>query len=177
MEEPEERLTQESVDPDPALSALMARGAEYGNWWHELMQQLDWNDPSLRQKQFQQALHGCPDPVRGKEEWDLFQRSELVSRLMEADLVYHPEMPLLVFYEDHACLEGFMDLAVRFTGEGHWWVIDWKTDRVDSVGRAELVERYGAQIEAYMEALKKVTREPVEGFVYSTRLGALLPVR
>ncbi|MCP4663159.1 MAG: ATP-dependent deoxyribonuclease subunit A, partial [bacterium] len=69
----------------------------------------------------------------------------------------HREAPLVLKLDDETVVEGTIDLLFR--EDGAWVVVDFKTDaELESVG-----ERYRQQLEWYLFAVERLTKEPASG--------------
>lgn len=99
------------------------------------------------------------DAVRALER---FRASRLWSEIAVAEVV-HTEVPLGRFQQTDAgpeIVRGVIDLVYRL--DGHWKIVDYKTDAVTTSLEAEqLVRRYRGQIDAYASHWEDVTGEPV----------------
>lgn len=75
--------------------------------------------------------------------------------------------------EDLTLIQGIID--VFWMEEDEIVLLDYKTDRVERA--KELVDRYGAQLNLYAEALERIYHKKVkEKLLYSFRLGEVIPV-
>ena len=63
------------------------------------------------------------------------------------------------------------DLAVLDQDTQSWWIVDWKTNRIDSRQAAWLKEIYEPQLSAYRAALSAITNSPVRAAIFSTVTG------
>ena len=163
------------VLPEPCFPEVSAQfagkdGVDYGNWWHGVMEHAPWEEGKAAwgvyfTEQFQQ----CPQIERGKMELAQFMSSDAAHLLDQFRAGIRTEVPFL--FQQAACAyDGFIDLIAYQAAQGAWVVIDWKTDQVDRTVD-ELVARYAQQILAYIDAMKTVFKQPVTGYLYSTRLG------
>jgi ATP-dependent exoDNAse (exonuclease V) beta subunit len=140
----------------------------YGIWWHETMETLPWPQPrDSWERHLEAALKSAPQPERARKECEILRESELAQWLATPGLIVHRELPFLA-PETGRCVEGVIDLAVYSPADGRWHVIDWKTNRATS---GELVEIYRGQIEAYVDAVRKLLGATVEGGLYLTATG------
>jgi ATP-dependent exoDNAse (exonuclease V) beta subunit len=85
--------------------------------------------------------------------------------------IYHAEMPFLWRMNDSECVEGIIDLAIYDRQANTWWIIDWKTNRVESTKADWLKEHYEPQLAAYRAALRAITNASVRAAIYSTMTG------
>ena len=119
----------------------------------------------------------CLDPLRGKQEIDLFFKSDLVERLVASEYKIRSEVPLLWGSNDDIIYEGLIDLAVYDRGLEQWMIIDWKTHRPSKQNlAANLREQYHPQINAYTNSLREIYGHPVKGYLYATALGQLIEI-
>ncbi|PWU08257.1 MAG: hypothetical protein C5B47_05000 [Verrucomicrobia bacterium] len=146
-------------------------GREYGIWWHQCLEAYPFSGSQWAL--LENMLQKCPDPERGRREWELFAQSILKARLESGNYLLHAEMPIF-FRENEAIVEGVMDLAARHRTENNWLLIDWKTDRISEP--FELLRRYGPQLEAYAHGLRRLTTEKVEAGIYAVSLGEWIPL-
>jgi ATP-dependent exoDNAse (exonuclease V) beta subunit len=166
-------------DPDPEErllsftdSAPGTRDAvEYGLWWHELMESLDWPDPAAWQKSFAGRLRASPDPARAEAEWHLFRRSEIAGALSAPSHVVMSEVPFLMASNPGKCIEGVADVVAAPRCGGNWIVVDWKTNRITAEGIPGALASYKPQLAAYAEALAAQSGGNVDAFVYFTATG------
>lgn len=166
-EDPEIRREREPEWPQPAEENP---GILYGTWWHETVELIPWKkERSAWNAIFHQRHFSCPQPERGLREWDLLLQSPIPRRLQAKGTVVHSELPFLLPRSSAECLEGIIDLAAYETAGESWLILDWKTDAVTRA--ADLKSHYGPQIQAYLDAIAAITKLPVAGLLYSTRLG------
>jgi ATP-dependent helicase/nuclease subunit A len=167
-EEPEARL-----DREPEWTGAGAEAArQYGIWWHEFMQALDWQKPAGAWEEiFRDRLDFCPNRERARREWDLLKASDLARILADPAAVVQQEMPILWKRGARDCVEGLIDAAVLQDGGRRWLVIDWKTNEIAADGMEALAAHYAPQLNAYAESLRNLTGLPVTSAVYSTAVG------
>jgi ATP-dependent helicase/nuclease subunit A len=170
--EPERRL-----DADPEWDEnFNAAAREYGTWWHETVERMAWHlERSTWEEIFKARLPLCAQQERAKRDWKLFLASALPARLSQAEQIVQAEMPFLVQQDERTCLEGVIDLALFDKAQQRWTVIDWKTNEVTAATVDSLREIYAPQVQAYAQALQKITGHPAECGVYSTAVGVWLP--
>ena len=164
----------EFPEEQPVPTAAVA----YGNWWHDLMEDTPWAAGCDAWAKFWETRLGAAlEPGRARAEIAQLLRSPLAARLATPGLEFAVELPFLWAEPDSArAFDGCVDLAAWGPKNSRWLVIDWKTDRVDGDGAAELRRRYGPQIEIYARALAAMTDAPVEAYLYGTRAGVLVKV-
>ena len=79
--------------------------------------------------------------------------------------------------DEQKCLEGLIDVALYRPDEKKWFVLDWKTNRVERDGLESLRLEYRPQIAAYWKAVTEMTKRPVSAGIYSTATGELIVYR
>jgi hypothetical protein len=72
------------------------------------------------------------------------------------------------------CLEGIIDLVLFHPAEKKWFVLDWKTNRIERAEINKLLAYYRPQIAAYWKAVTEMTNQAVGAGIYSTATGELL---
>jgi len=80
-------------------------------------------------------------------------------------------MPLFWRMHERGCLEGIVDLALFQPAERSWFILDWKTNRVERHEVDKLRASYRPQVAAYWKAVAEMTRQPVSAAIYSTATG------
>lgn len=162
--------------PEPTAPSLSPDypGKIYGTWWHGLVEDLDWSGgPAVWQPLFDKTLSRSPDPARSTAEWALFVEAvKQFGNSWTKGASYHAEMPFLWRMNDSECVEGIIDLAVYDENARSWWIVDWKTNRIDSQRIEWLKEHYEPQLAAYRAALLAITKSTVRAAIYSTTTGA-----
>src|SRR5437773_11901843 len=83
-------------------------------------------------------------------------------------------MRLFWLIDEHKCLEGIIDLALFEADAEKWFILDWKTNRLqpDEIDKLRLF--YRPQIAAYWKAVAEMTKQPVSAGIYSTATGQLI---
>jgi ATP-dependent exoDNAse (exonuclease V) beta subunit len=161
--------------PEPTLPSLTADypGKAYGIWWHGVLEELNWKtNPTSWQQNFESALPRSPDPDRSIIEWPLFVDAAKTRNEWRRDCtVLRAEMPFLWRLNDSECIEGVIDLAVYDSTAKSWWIVDWKTNRIEPRQASWLKTIYEPQLAAYRAALRAITNAPVQAAIYSTVLG------
>ena len=158
---------------------------QYGLWWHQLVQELDWRGTVDSWKRvFDKQKDISPDPARSEREWKLLlahvSGGESFRRAFSEKDIPHSEMSF--FWspsrtgpnQSGKCLEGVIDLAFFARNNGKCLILDWKTDRVPPDNTETLHARYRPQLAAYWKALSEITTREVEAAIYSTAAGALV---
>jgi ATP-dependent exoDNAse (exonuclease V) beta subunit len=83
-------------------------------------------------------------------------------------------MPFFLRMDEQKCLEGLIDVALFQPDEKKWFVLDWKTNRVERDELESLRAEYRPQIAAYWKAVTEMTKRPVSAGIYSTATGELI---
>jgi len=83
-------------------------------------------------------------------------------------------MPFFWRIDTTQCLEGIVDLALFEPTKKKWFILDWKTNRVerDKIDRLRL--RCRPQLAAYRKVISEITGDDVTAAVYSTANGEFL---
>jgi ATP-dependent exoDNAse (exonuclease V) beta subunit len=175
------RPTEEWIEIEPELRPprISNPATRYGLWWHDFAEQIDWRaEPNRWSETFEQKLAMSPAVGRSKREWQLLQRhiesvDGLGRDLRKAKLI-RPEMPFFWRVKPNVCLEGIIDLALFEDDESKWFILDWKTNRIDRNQTDKLRISYRPQIAAYWRAIAEMTGQPVGAAIYSSSTGQLL---
>jgi ATP-dependent helicase/nuclease subunit A len=183
---PEEELSEtpsaeQWSETEPELRPLRIDNpaTRYGIWWHDFAEQIPWwSDRKKWNETFECILAASPDLARSKREWQLLQTQiELTEglgrHLRDANLV-RQEMPFFWRIDEHKCLEGIIDLALFEADAKKWFILDWKTNRLEPAQTDKLRLSYRTQIAAYWKAIAEMTKLPVSAGIYSTSTGQLL---
>jgi ATP-dependent exoDNAse (exonuclease V) beta subunit len=183
---PEEELsetpsTEQWIEIEPELRPprIDNPATRYGVWWHDFAEQIPWwSEPKKWNEAFEHNLAASPDLARSKREWQLLQRQielaeGLGSPLRDANLV-RQEMPFFWRIDEHKCLEGIIDLALFEADAQKWFILDWKTNRIEPDQIDKLRVYYRPQIAAYWTAVAEMTKRPTSAGIYSTSTGQLL---
>jgi ATP-dependent exoDNAse (exonuclease V) beta subunit len=83
-------------------------------------------------------------------------------------------MPFFWRMDEQKCLEGLIDVALFQPDEKKWFILDWKTNRVERDELESLRVEYRPQIAAYWKAVTEMTKRPVSAGIYSTATGELI---
>jgi ATP-dependent exoDNAse (exonuclease V) beta subunit len=146
----------------------------YGIWWHDFIQKVAWkSQPEAWQATFEADLVDSPDPARSRREWKLLTKYASDHPDFLAGHI-HVEMPLFWRIDDERCLEGLIDVAICEPDKNKWFVLDWKTNRVDQDELEDLRVAYRPQLAAYWKAVAEITKRPVSAGIYSTATGELI---
>ncbi|HEY3902044.1 MAG TPA: UvrD-helicase domain-containing protein [Chthoniobacter sp.] len=155
-------------------------GKLYGTWWHGFVENLNWDGtPEQWDEGFQEHVGTSPNAGRSQQEWkalrkELTKDSVLGRLLTTPGVVAHAEMPFLWAMDQRECFDGIIDLALLHP-EGHWVILDWKTNRVPGGGLEALREHYLPQLSAYWKAATEMLHAPVTAGLYSTTEGQWIP--
>jgi ATP-dependent exoDNAse (exonuclease V) beta subunit len=166
-----------AVERIPASASPAIR---YGIWWHELVQQIPWDrDAAVWDEIFEANRTSSPDTSRSAKEWRLLREhvskiADFASQLANRTPLVHAEMPFFWRMDEERCLEGIVDLALFEPTKKKWFILDWKTNRVerDKINRLRL--RYRPQLAAYRKVIGEMTGNDVTAAVYSTANGEFL---
>lgn len=174
--EAEARAERELDAPETERSAGAEAAREYGIWWHDSIERIDWDEPAEKQRaDWNQALASCPQRERGQREVELLLKASITERLRQPGLIRRREIPILWRRDEKECVEGIIDLAVWDERQRRWLIADWKTNLVAQNIEEHLRSIYTPQLRAYAEALHEISGAPVEAGVYSTCAGLWIP--
>ena len=176
-EQPGETLeTEEWIETEPELRPPRVENpaTRYGLWWHEFAQKIQWrSDPAMWDAVFETNLANSPDPARSKREWKLLKKYASEHPEFFAGTVF-AEMPFFWRMYEQKCLEGLIDLALFRPDEKEWFILDWKTNRIEPNEIDKLRADYRPQIAAYWKAVTEMTKQQVGGGIFSTATGQLI---
>ena len=162
------------IEPELRPTRIDNPATRYGLWWHHFAQEIPWESKTdAWQAAFDKSVVLSPEPARSRREWKLL--SQFVSE--------HPdflggnvfvEMPFFWRIDEERCLEGIIDLALFRPGEKDWFILDWKTNRIQPDKIEKLRGDYRPQIAAYWKAVAEMTKRSVSGGIFSTATGQLI---
>ena len=109
-------------------------------------------------------------PERGSAELEQFFASKVAQVLADPAWCVRTEVPMFWPEGQERVYDGTIDLAACHR-DGHWLVVDWKTDLIPARGLPGLIDVYGPQLACYQQALGTLFGQPVEARLYSTRRG------
>lgn len=162
------------VEPDLRTPRAGNPATRYGIWWHEFAQKIPWHSQRDDwQAAFETNLSDSPEPARSKREWKLLTKYAAEHAGIFAGNIF-AEMPFFWRMGKQKCLEGLIDVAVFQPDEKKWFVLDWKTNRVERDELENLRVRYRPQIAAYWKSVTEMTKQPVSAGIYSTATGELI---
>jgi ATP-dependent helicase/nuclease subunit A len=166
-----------AVERIPASASPAIR---YGVWWHELVQQIPWDrDAAAWDEIFEANRTSSPDASRSAKEWRLLREhvskvADFASQLANRTPIIHAEMPFFWRMNATQCLEGIVDLVLFEPTEKKWFILDWKTNRVERDKIDTLRSRYRPQLAAYRKVIGEITGNDVTAAIYSTANGECL---
>jgi ATP-dependent exoDNAse (exonuclease V) beta subunit len=165
------------IEPELRPPRIDNPATRYGVWWHEFAQKIPWTSESAQwQTVFDEALIHSPNQSRSKREWRLLRQYVSKHRDFFAGNIL-TEMPFFWRMNESQYLEGLVDLALYHPGEKKWFIMDWKTNRIERDEIDKLRAYYRPQIAAYWKAIAEMTKRPVSGGIFSTATGCFLPYR
>ena len=167
------------VDDSRRVVKSKSPALQYGLWWHDFVQRLQWsNGDDRRIKLFEERRQMSPDPARSSREWKLLlghlDGRDDFRNLVGNESIAHAEMPFVWRLDQTRCLEGVIDLALFNSTARKCLILDWKTDRVPPDNTKTLHDRYLPQLAAYWKAVSEMTRLEVTAAIYSTAAAALV---
>lgn len=172
-----------SDEMSPAASAASTADTPatlYGRWWHSLFQQMPWPaGMEAADALFLQRLASSPDKRRSASEWKLvretLQSDATLKRFLTGDGAQaHAEFPFMWSVDNHACIEGIIDLLVIDNSRGNCLLIDWKTNQIKKGAENELRKRYQPQVAAYWKSISEITKLEVCAGIFATATGELV---
>jgi len=160
-------------DPEFFEEIRVEDPADYGNWWHLMMEETPWDSSVVDWKiHFKKALESSPDIERGALEVERFLETDLIQKLSTGEWHCAVEVPFLWQGADATAYEGFIDFLAYHSKSDRWLVVDWKTDRLkDNDPIQALREMYQPQIKVYQDAIEAMYGNVVEAGMYATALG------
>lgn len=188
--------SQESADfAFSALPDFMAKdglsAAGRGTAMHKIMQFIDFSASSVAEEierlveyQFITETEAKVADIKAIER---FFESELFLRLSKAQEInremrfvaefsvndVYPDIELEGLEDETVMLQGAIDLC--FIEDGKVIIVDFKTDRVDSMPK--LAERYSQQLDLYAKACRKIYNLPIgERIIYSFALSDIIEI-
>lgn len=162
------------IEPELRPPRIGNPATRYGIWWHEFAQNISWRSPPEDwHAAFEQSVLTSPDPARSKREWKLLSKYACENPELFAGNIF-AEMPFFWLTDAQYCLEGLIDLALFHPAEKRWFILDWKTNRIERAELDQLHVAYRPQIAAYCKAVTEMTKQPVGAGIYSTSTGELI---
>jgi ATP-dependent exoDNAse (exonuclease V) beta subunit len=165
------------IEPELRPPRIDSPATRYGVWWHEFAQKIPWSLEAAKwQNVFEESLAASPDRARSKREWtslrqQIAQMSDFPAGFSNGAAIVRQEMPFFWRMNEAMCLEGIIDLALFQPAEKKWFILDWKTNRVDRDELNKLRASYRPQIAAYWKAVTEMTKQPLGAAIYSTATG------
>jgi ATP-dependent exoDNAse (exonuclease V) beta subunit len=162
------------IEPELRPPRVGNPATRYGIWWHDFAQRIPWHSQrDAWQAAFEANLPDSPEPARSKREWKLLTKyASEHPEFFTANIF--AEMPFFWRMDEQKCLEGLIDIALFEPDERKWFVLDWKTNRVERDALENLRVEYRPQIAAYWKAVTEMTKRPVNAGIYSTATGEFI---
>ncbi|MDP6560257.1 MAG: 3'-5' exonuclease, partial [Candidatus Binatia bacterium] len=179
----EEELAEEYPDKEYRVPSV-EKSILIGNLAHRFLQ--DW-DFSMKRRGARDGadsflrdfIKGLPEPVPDPiqmelaEIFQIFFMSSVYEELRTSEILGR-EVPLIMPW-DGQVMEGVID--VIYEKEGHLYVADYKTDKIERKELSGVAKGYHYQAEIYSEAVRRVLRRDVSEFkLIFLRLGEALQV-
>jgi ATP-dependent exoDNAse (exonuclease V) beta subunit len=162
------------IEPELRPQRIDSPATRYGLWWHRFAQEIPWESQmDAWQAAFDKSVATSPEPARSRREWRLLSEFASEHRNFLAGNVF-VEMPFFWRIDEERCLEGIIDLALFRPGEKSWFILDWKTNRVEHDEIDKLRVNYRPQIAAYWKAVTEMTKRSVSAGILSTATGQLI---
>jgi ATP-dependent exoDNAse (exonuclease V) beta subunit len=162
------------IEPELGSQRVGNAATRYGIWWHDFAQRIPWHlQQHAWQAVFEENLSDSPEPARSKREWKLLIEYAAEHFGFFAANIF-TEMPFFWRTDAEKCLEGLIDLALFRSDEKNWFILDWKTNRIERSELESLRVEYRPQIAAYWKAVEEMTKRPVSAGIYSTATGELI---
>jgi ATP-dependent helicase/nuclease subunit A len=164
------------IELEPELHSPQVENpaTRYGIWWHDFAQKIPWHSQQdAWQGAFEANVSASPEPARSKREWKRLTKYTSEHPGFFAGHIF-AEMPFFWRMDEQKCLEGLIDVALFHPDEKKWFVMDWKTNRIERDELESLRVEYRPQIAAYWKAVTKMSKRPVSAGIYSTATGELI---
>ena len=162
------------IEPELRSPRVGNPATRYGIWWHEFAQTIPWHSQRDGwEATFEANLSDSPEPARSKREWKLLTEYAAKHPGFFTGNIF-AEMPFFWRMDEQKCLEGLIDVALFQPDEKKWFVLDWKTNRVERDELENLRMEYRPQIAAYWKSVTEMTKQPVSAGIYSTATGELI---
>jgi ATP-dependent exoDNAse (exonuclease V) beta subunit len=168
------------IEPELRPPRIDSPATRYGVWWHELAQAIPWSlEGDAWQNMFEESLAASPNPARSRREWTLLRNrisrlSDFPAHFSNGETIIHTEMPFFWQLDERKSLEGIIDLALFRPSERKWFILDWKTNRIEQGELDNLRTAYQPQIAAYWKAVTEMTNQTVGAAIYSTATGQFI---
>ena len=165
------------IEADASMDAVDYRTWCYGSWWHRMMETNPWEaGVEAWSRHFDDHLKCCRDPVRGRREVRLFEKSTLSHHLRKPDLVIRTEVPFLWLSGEFEAFDGVIDLVTWDPKEESWLIVDWKTVHLSDGDTRSMMNRYIAQVSAYRDAVRSLRGEAVKSWIFRTSSGTFVAI-
>jgi ATP-dependent exoDNAse (exonuclease V) beta subunit len=162
------------IEPELRSPRVGNPATRYGIWWHEFAQTIPWHSQRDEwQATFEANLSDSPELARSKREWKLLTEYAAKHPGFFAGNIF-AEMPFFWRMDEQKCLEGLIDVALFQPEKKKWFVLDWKTNRVERDELENLRVEYRPQIAAYWKSVTEMTKHLVTAGIYSTATGELI---
>src|SRR5262245_43978223 len=162
------------IEPELRPPRVENPATRYGIWWHDFAQRIPWHSQRHAwQAAFEANLPDSPEPARSKREWKLLTKYASEHPEFFAAYIF-AEMPFFWSTDEQNCLGVVLDIALFEPNENKWFVLDWKTNRVERDELESLRVEYRPQIAAYWKVVMEMTQRPVSAGIYSTATGELI---
>ncbi len=162
------------IEPELRPTRIDNPATRYGVWWHQFAQEIPWRSQTdAWQAAFNKSVATSPEPARSRREWRLLSQFVFERRDFLARNVF-VEMPFFWRMNANQCLEGIIDLALFRPVEKEWFILDWKTNRIERDKIEKLRGNYRPQIAAYWKAVTEMTKRSVNAGIFSTATGQLI---
>jgi ATP-dependent helicase/nuclease subunit A len=159
------------IEPELRSPRVENPATRYGIWWHDFAQKIPWHSQRDEwEATFEANLAESPEPARSKREWKLLNKYASEHPEFFAANIF-VEMPFFWRMDEQKSLEGLIDVALFDSDEKKWFVLDWKTNRVERDELESLRVEYRPQIAAYWKVVTEMTKRPVSAGIYSTATG------
>jgi ATP-dependent exoDNAse (exonuclease V) beta subunit len=152
------RLRHESMLDEPSAGILGEDAVDYGLWWHETMEYLPWESDGAGLEDYLAVALARARQMgfgpRAAGEIAQLRATDFLADLRRAETTRLTELAVFAPVDDHAWIDGVIDLVVHDPAARLVRVIDWKTNRLrpGETGEAllaRLCEEYRPQLEAY----------------------------
>jgi ATP-dependent exoDNAse (exonuclease V) beta subunit len=172
------------IEPELRPTRIDNPATRYGIWWHQFAQQIPWESQTdAWQAAFDRSVATSPDPARSRREWKLLnefisEHQDFLGGNVFVEMPFFWRMParrsLGAGGNANECLEGIIDLALFRPAAQEWFILDWKTNRIEHDEIDKLRAEYRPQIAAYWKALTEMTKRSVSARIFSTATGQLI---
>jgi ATP-dependent exoDNAse (exonuclease V) beta subunit len=160
-----ERPSSESKVPGSSTRTKSCDGAAFGRLVHDLLERVDWKEPTLLEAIAHEEVRACGAPGKSGDSAVKMVKaalaSDLVGRILKSDR-YYKEVPFAFKECDPdgrgMIVEGMIDVV--FEEGGDVSIVDFKTDKIPKGAARERADHYMAQVETYRKALAAACGRP-----------------